>query len=737
MMIRMTNDKVIGLNIRRDPSGKSPRLGLLPRGAKIAVGARSPDGQWGQIKQVISGTIAPVQKGGTVAPTASTGWVFLGELDPGPAEPAAFDDLVVPAKPVPIRAGDLIGHLGEYQQHVDALPAPLRGRRPMLHLEIFTGDNLPVFIAKCRAYARTLPAGSRTLFVIEKGARLVVQASPDGELAAAGQAVPVGDAAGAWIKVRLATKIIAEKVALGAYNSATRTYANGAIWNGWYVGATNDLRTQSEAAARTGGYTRREVMVPVGPPVWVEKTALDARGAATTPLKTWSGYPLHLANAKDPAVGLTRVMSLTELERTPQTQRAIDPEGNRWWKVSARTAEVGDKGHSAVVGWACEKGHDKVSWQSPWAWPGFEYVDEGAIETVDMWSTALLRMGMANESEVTDFKARADKVDKSALLQKLYELIDTNKNGIFEPLELHTAMQQPLLAQALSRVVTRYESEWGGDDSKWVALDPLVLDGVPEWQAEKLRIKSLRWWPKVAAKVSGFPGSPVVYHIHPIGLIANFHGEPGAAAAPSTRRTANGPPEKSGKHWVSRFPSSKAISDLKQPFQGNVAKFFAALAAGGVTCNINTTLRPPQRSYLMYYSREVSAGRLAPDKVPAFVPQEDDEPVNIDWAHRDSAGTPDLVAARKAARDMDSAYGAAGVIGKPYRSNHNGGRAVDVSFSPAWGIGKSVVDANGKTVQIGSKQDIIAIGATYNVLHWNYHGAKAKTDDPHWSATGN
>jgi D-alanyl-D-alanine dipeptidase len=86
---------------------------------------------------------------------------------------------------------------------------------------------------------------------------------------------------------------------------------------------------------------------------------------------------------------------------------------------------------------------------------------------------------------------------------------------------------------------------------------------------------------------------------------------------------------------------------------------------------------------------------------------------------------------------MDSAYGAAGIIGKPYRSNHNGGRAVDVSFSPQWGIGKSVVDANGKTVKIGSKQDIIKVGATYNVLHWNYHGAKAKVDDPHWSATGN
>lgn len=736
----MANDKVIGLNIRKEANGKSPRLGLLLRGAKVGLGARSQDGKWAQIKQVISGTIVPVQQGGTVDPMASTGWVLIGELDPGPLEPAAFDEVVVPARPVPIKAGDLIGHLGEYQQHVDALPAPVRGRRPLLHLEICTGDDVPAFIAGCRAYARTLPGGSGSLFVIERGARLVAQAPPDDELAATDQTIPVADSSeGPWTRVRRATKSVMAMSALGAYTPATRTFANGATWTGWYVGATDNLRTQSEAAAKKDIYMRREVLTPSGQPVWVEKAALDARGAAAAPLRTWSAFPLRLANAKDPAVGLTRVMSKADLERTPQTHRATDPQGNRWWSISARMARVDEKGLGVVLGWACEKGHDRVSWQSPWAWPGFEYVEEGAIEAVDMWSTALFRLGLAKASEIKDFTARADKVDKSALLQKLYELIDTNKNGIFEPQELHTAMQEPLLAQALSRIITRYESEWGGDDSKWVALDPLVLDGIPEWQAEKLRIKNLRWWPKVAAKLPGFPSNPVAYHFHPIGLIENFYSSPGA---PSTtpggaEKTANGSPEKSGTQWVGRFQSSKSLSDLKQPFQGNVTKFFAALAAGGVTCNINTTLRPPQRSYLMYYAREVSAGRLAPDKVPAFEPKEDDAPVNIDWAHKDSAGKPDLVAAKKAAKEMDVAYNAAGAIGKPYMSNHNGGRAIDVGFSPAWGIGKCVVDANDKTVTIGSKQDIIDIGATFNVLHWNYHGAKAKADDPHWSSTGN
>jgi muramidase (phage lysozyme) len=41
------------------------------------------------------------------------------------------------------------------------------------------------------------------------------------------------------------------------------------------------------------------------------------------------------------------------------------------------------------------------------------------------------------------------------------------------------------------------------------------------WQSELERIEKLQWWNKVAT-VNGFPDSPVVYHIHPIGLIGNF-----------------------------------------------------------------------------------------------------------------------------------------------------------------------------------------------------------------------
>ncbi|WAS90014.1 hypothetical protein [Nannocystis punicea] len=730
----MSTAKVIGLNIRKEASGRSAKLGLLPRGARIELGERSKDGKWARIGKVVSGQIAPVQQNGAVDPAAATGWVFIGELDQGAAQPEAFDEVVAPAKPVAMSAGEFVGYIGEYQQHVDALQAPVRGRRPLLHLEVFTGEDVPAFIEKCRQYAKTLPAGSGTLFVVEKGAKLVQPAQPNGEIGANDGVVPVeSKATGAWAQVKRGTTQVMDRGKLGDYNSASKTYKSGAVFTGWFVGAQDGQRTQDEAESKRLGYQRREVMIPSGQPLWVERAALDARAKACVPLKTWSEYPLRVANAGDPPVTLTRVMSKTELERTPANGRATDPDGNRWWRVSARR-DPDSSGNTTAVGWACEKGHDKVSWQSPWAWPGFEFVEEGEIEPVDQWSTMLYRMGMANDEELTDFKMRADKVDKSALLQKLYELIDTNKNWIFEPHELRAAMRQPLLAQALSRIISRYESEWGGEDAKWDALDPLVLDGKPEWQAEKLRIKGLRWWPQVAAKVKDFPSSPLAFHIHPIGLIENFYSQPSSTAASTD---TGGAREKSGVQWVSRFMPSAAISDLKDPFRTSVTNFFNALATAGVARNINTTLRPPQRSYLMYYAREVSTGRIAPDKVPAFVPQDGDAPVNIDWAHLDSAGKPNLTAAKQAAKEMDAKYGAAGAIGMAYRSNHNKGQAIDVSFTPGWGIGKSVVDANGKTVAIKSKQDLLNVGASYGVYHWTYHGAKSKSDEPHWSLTGN
>ena len=279
----------------------------------------------------------------------------------------------------------------------------------------------------------------------------------------------------------------------------------------------------------------------------------------------------------------------------------------------------------------------------------------------------------------------------------------------------------------------RYESEWGGTNEKWDALDPLMLDGTPEWQAEKIRIAKLRWWSEVAAKVDGFPLKPDVYHLHPIGLLSNFH-TPKAVAGKTEED--DGVVRKSGPEWHSKFMYSESLSDLNEPFQGNVRRFIAALKEGGVRAVISNTYRPVQRSYIMYYAKEISKGAISPEDVPAFVPGEGELPVNIDWQHLNESGEPDIKAAVSAAKAMVVKYKLFNAVGKPRKSNHNSREAIDMSFVPGWGAGKEVVDANGVRVVISGKQGIMRVGFSYGVVHWDYYGKKPVDDDPHWSVSG-
>ncbi|MGU7840351.1 hypothetical protein ACV22V_12865 [Burkholderia sp. AW33-5] len=87
-------------------------------------------------------------------------WVFLGQENGGPVaeetvEDAVFDRVVVTTGQgaagntpgIPVKAGDLIGHLGRY----DALNQCSSGTR-MAHIEVFCDDSIQPFLEKGRAW---------------------------------------------------------------------------------------------------------------------------------------------------------------------------------------------------------------------------------------------------------------------------------------------------------------------------------------------------------------------------------------------------------------------------------------------------------------------------------------------------------------------------------------------------------------------------------------------------------
>jgi hypothetical protein len=85
----------------------------------------------------------------------------------GAIEPVATDQIVVLDQPVAIMAGDLIGHLGQYQRGSAELP------QEQLHLETFSGDDVEAFIDASREWVKRLPEKDKTWLKLPVGTPVV------------------------------------------------------------------------------------------------------------------------------------------------------------------------------------------------------------------------------------------------------------------------------------------------------------------------------------------------------------------------------------------------------------------------------------------------------------------------------------------------------------------------------------------------------------------------------------
>jgi hypothetical protein len=148
-----------------------------------------------------------------------------------------------------------------------------------------------------------------------------------------------------------------------------------------------------------------------------------------------------------------------------------------------------------------------------------------------------------------------------------------------------------------------------------------------------------------------------------------------------------------GSYWVPKYPTSRSLDDLVEPFRSGVVAFLDDLASRGCVVHVNATRRPSERAWLMHYAWDVAHGAVEPDAVPAH-----DPPIPIAWT---KAGTLEMV----------SCYGLA------YRpsltSRHIQGRALDMKVE-GW---------------TGTAEELHALGASHGVH-------KLLSDPPHWSDDG-
>ncbi len=183
---------------------------------------------------------------------------------------------------------------------------------------------------------------------------------------------------------------------------------------------------------------------------------------------------------------------------------------------------IGTKDGGTREGWVCDQEHPLVRTCGPWDWPGFELVDNSSIKPLDMLKRYIyVAEQFLVDEDKTEFETSAATVNGSALITKLEKAIDVNHDGKVTAQELKHAQEIRWTAEALSHIVVRCESEWGGGLGKWEALSPLMKKLLWLWKAEIERIGKLQWWEQVVG-VEGFPKEPNPWHFHPIGLIGNF-----------------------------------------------------------------------------------------------------------------------------------------------------------------------------------------------------------------------
>ncbi|UNE63763.1 glycoside hydrolase family 19 protein [Xanthomonas oryzae] len=521
----------IGLNLR---DAQHQKVGYAPRGAKLRLGAENPNKKgYFVISEVVSGQTVPADAKGLYA--------YKAELTAAGAEPDRQDAVYVLPTPAPIKAGELIGHLGHYQRFADLKPLAATGPaqngvRPLVQLDVFTAEDLKTFIAKSRERAKLLDAKQKTLLKIDVGAKLVLPSEPDQQIGAGeAAAVVAGGKDGAWVQVRKGTLQIMDKGSLSGFNSTTHAYGGGQILHRVLGASDSDSITEAAYNAlktkeEKDKYPRRQVLVPSGAPVWVQKALMGADASvAGRSLKAWSTFPLQASQANGPEAGFIRVAAIKTLKKV-----ATEPDGTRWWEV-----DVGKIDGSSGVGWAREKDHAKVTLCSPWDWPGFEFIEADGTTPEALYARHVVATKQAKPDEQAALEAKAAQANGGPLFSRVCDAIDLDDDRHLTPAELRKALKQPWLAEAISRLVFHHTSEWGTPRAQWNAIDGDIPESrKADWEKEKDRIESLQWWSDVKT-TPALPGDAKVYAFHPIGLISNFNRENNQLITLEMLRAAN------------------------------------------------------------------------------------------------------------------------------------------------------------------------------------------------------
>lgn len=496
----------VGLRVREHGRGTAKVIGLLPRDCILTVRGTSTSG-WAQIAAFERGNPLPhVVEGNFSQHPIADGWVFLGELD-HTVMPSPLDKVVILDAPHPVKAGDLLGYLGENpgRDLAEEEDAPPR-RRPRVAIEVFAGNDFPEHLAKARRRAADLPGSEKTVLIIERGAKLCEQArSPEHIVDRWHYIVPH-----------------AKSPTTGPYVCGTVYGAESVATNipldfgDYRASAKGDKRIDSETynelkAAKQSAYPI--VLKPVRELGFCWGHRRHEIGGRY--MSVWTRPPLVPTEGTIVAT-FARSFSRAELDALPEERRFVDYDGSHWWQVF-----IAVEGNQSKLGWVRDRDHPDTRWESPHAWPCFEVVDGSMFEPMEALMRIVCIEGDVHPKHEESFQPVATALSKSEMIVKLEEAIDHagSLDGAVTAGDIEEARRTPWLAHGLSRLICRFQSQWSPDIERWSKLMPYMES---DWLVEMERQKERGWWKSVAGKVEGFPEDPHVYHVHPFGWVDNF-----------------------------------------------------------------------------------------------------------------------------------------------------------------------------------------------------------------------
>lgn len=370
------------LNVRAEPNSNAGTaiLGRLPRSAEVTV---SGEGDFRKLESV-------------------NRYVHFESLE-GLPEPQAQDSIVVLATPIPIKAGELIGHIGDTQNDGDAHP------QQYLHLEVFSGENVKVFIEKSRNWAKDLPASGRTWLKLAAGTPVV--AHQEG-IDASHPPVSTPDTPTA------STDILLPKSLLNGLRAEYKIQvpaSGGAKPRNWY---------RLDGLLNTAGFTTIDgwVCEEVGVTPWVSPWAWEGFALIYNDISNRENlaYSMRAANELD-ELQLERYRPLIELvEKSPLQQRLshLIPDGDANGKMTAnelqtglRLSAVAQSISQLVIHYESEWYYEAQKWDSLDELLGHSgstpnpnwVVSKKRVRKLSWWSEVAASLGLPGNGEVFHF----------------------------------------------------------------------------------------------------------------------------------------------------------------------------------------------------------------------------------------------------------------------------------------------------------------------------------------------